>query len=384
MPTAQRTRFHPPLALLLVLTAVPAHGDPPPPAGMKPYTETIPGTGVTFDMVPIPGGRFMLGSPPTEKGRKEDEGPQVEVEVEPFFMGKHEVTWPEYQAFLDNFRRLAARPPQPIPADKAADAVTYPTPEYALETGPIFDRMGRGPGYPAVTMSHFAARQYCKWISKKTGRFYRLPTEAEWEYACRAGTKTAFSFGNDAKQLDAFAWHFDNSPLRDGDGAYRKVGQKQPNPWGLYDMHGNVAEWCIDEYRADWYASLARRGGVVHWSDAVRWPGGDSPYPRVVRGGSWESDAEDCRSAARLGSDRGLNRHDPTIPQSPFWLVNSFWIGFRVVAPVKEPGVEEKRRFWDVDDKVTRRTLEEPEPARQGRYMREWIPPPAMKEPVRE
>src|SRR5207253_5739812 len=137
--------------------------------------------------------------------------------------------------FLQTYHRIAGldsdkRPA--IPAAKMADAVTYPTPMYELEAGPILDRMGRREKFPAVIMSQFAARQYTKWLSKKTGRFYRLPTEAEWEYACRAGTTTAYSFGDDPKQLGDYAWYFDNSAVK-GENAYREVGLKKPNPWGL-------------------------------------------------------------------------------------------------------------------------------------------------------
>jgi formylglycine-generating enzyme required for sulfatase activity len=172
------------------------------PAGdAKPFTQTIPGSTITFDMVPIPAGKFLMGSPATEKGRKEDEGPQFQVQVDPFFMGKYTVTQTEYNYFLSNYQRLASAGAPTIPKDKLADAVTYPTPMYELEAGPVLDRMGRGANFPAVIMSQFAARQYTKWLSKKTGRFYRLPTEAEWEYACRAGTTTAYSFGDDPALL---------------------------------------------------------------------------------------------------------------------------------------------------------------------------------------
>jgi formylglycine-generating enzyme required for sulfatase activity len=180
---------------------------------LKPFVQRIVGADVTFEMVPIKGGTFKMGSPSGEDKRKDDEGPQVEVDVDPFYMGSHEVSWAEYNLFTQNYHRLGGldadkRPA--IPADKLADAVTYPTPMYELEAGPILDRMGRGPKFPAVIMSQFAARQYTKWLSKKTGRFYRLPTEAEWEYACRAGTETAYSFGNDAEKLKDYGWYFDN------------------------------------------------------------------------------------------------------------------------------------------------------------------------------
>src|SRR5687768_14891461 len=205
------------------------------PAEMKPFTQSIPGTEASFDLVPIPAGTFKMGSPSGEAKREDDEGPQFDVEVDAFYMGKYEVTWSEYEPFLQNYHRLAGLPAEKrpaIPADKMAQAVTYPTPMYELEAGPKLDKMGRGGKYPAVIMSQFAARQYCKWLSKKTGRFYRLPTEAEWEYAARAGTTTAYSFGDDPKKLEDYAWYFENSENEDQDAVYREVGQKKPNSWG--------------------------------------------------------------------------------------------------------------------------------------------------------
>jgi formylglycine-generating enzyme required for sulfatase activity len=170
-------------------------------------------------------------------------------------MGKYEVTQSEYMTFADRYSKI---PPNAatIPQDKLADAVTYPTPLYEVDAGPILQRMGRGGQFPAVIMSHYSARQYTKWLSKKTGRFYRLPTEAELENACRAGSTSAYGFGDDPAKLAAYAWYFENSKVENKP-SYHEVGKKQPNSWGLYDMHGNVAELVIDQYDAARYKQLS-------------------------------------------------------------------------------------------------------------------------------
>ena len=202
---------------------------------MKPYTNTIPGTQVSFAMVPIPGGEFVMGSPDSEPGRKPDEGPQHKVKISPFWMGQCEVTWNEYELFMypDEERRTRATIPTDAAGDKLADAVTHPSKPYVeMSFG-----MGKD-GFPAIAMTQHAANKYCQWLSAKTGQFYRLPTEAEWEYAARAGTTTAYFFGDDASKLGEYAWFEQNSDFK-----YQKVGKKKPNPWGLYDICGNVVEW---------------------------------------------------------------------------------------------------------------------------------------------
>jgi formylglycine-generating enzyme required for sulfatase activity len=294
-------------------------------------------------MTPIPGGKFLLGSPAGEEGRKEDEGPQIEVEVSPFWMGTYEVTWAEYKEYMkmhDLFKKLSMAKLLPITDENKAYVVTAPSNLY----DPTFTfQFGEDPRQPAITMSQFAAKQYTKWLSGLSGVVYRLPTEAEWEYACRAGTTTRYSFGNDEAALADHAWYMDNA-----DESTHKVGEKKPNPWGLFDMHGNVAEWVLDEYTENGYQKLA---GKSHKAlDAVQWP--TKLFPRVIRGGSWDDDAAGCRSAARRGTDDDAYREeDPNFPKSPWWFTSGHGlaVGMRIIRPLNPPPHDQCGKFWDAD-----------------------------------
>lgn len=319
------------LWLLLAAGGVASHRvsgwmDSPAPEKMTRYVETIPGTGVQFELVPIPGGTFTMGSPAGEAGRREDEGPEHEVTLKSFWMGTTEVTWDEYDqfAFSHDIKRkqlqktdLAKQPE----SEKVADALTRPTPPYADQT------FGLGhDGQPALCITWHAAMEYCHWLSTKTRRTYRLPTEAEWEYACRAGSKTAYSFG-DASQLKDYAWYVQNS-----DGKPQKIGTKKANAWGLRDMHGNVAEWCLDRYDSVFYATF--KSGLPALSPVLL-PTGER-YPHVVRGGSWDDDPSFLRSAARRTSEEDWSMLDPQQPKSIWWHTNATFVGFRVVRPAEE------------------------------------------------
>jgi formylglycine-generating enzyme required for sulfatase activity len=189
-------------------------------------------------------------------------------------------------------------------------------------------------------MTDHSARTFCKWLSAKTGRYYRLPTEAEWEYACRAGTTTAYSFGDDPVELGDHAWYFENS-----NEAYQKVGKKKPNPWGLYDMHGNVAEWVLDQYDEAGYELLKESK-----QDPLANP--KTEYPRIVRGGGWNQFPEDCRSAARQASDPEWKKQDPQSPKSIWYHTDARHVGFRIVRPLVEPKDEEKEAKWDKAEPV--------------------------------
>lgn len=298
-------------------------------ADIKNYTETIPDTTVKFDMVAIPGGTFHMGSPAGEKGREEEEGPQFEVAIRPFWMGKCEVSWDEYDPW---WRQMPGDKGNQIQAEEQLvkkaikqpefDALSRPTPPYMDET------FGRGrETYPVICITHHAAMEYCRWLSQKTGKMYRLPTEAEWEYACRAGSKTAYSFGDDAAKLDEYAWFVDNS-----DDTTHPIGKKKPNAWGLHDIHGNVSEWCIDGYSAKAYTGFAAKTPAL---SPVLLPG-PSRYPHVARGGSWAEKASRLRSATRRGSAKNWIKQDPQRPQSIWWLTDAEFVGLRLVRPVDQ------------------------------------------------
>ena len=293
---------------------------------LAPYAREISGTGLKLEMVPIKAGTFTIGSPRTEKKRKRDEGPQRKVAIDAFWMGKYEVTWELYEQWAYSLEKRA-RKTEPTERDKAADAVTRPTPPY---TDMTFS-MGRE-GFPAICMTQLAAKTFCKWLSAKTGEYYRLPTEAEWEYACRAGTTTAWSFGDDKKQLDDYAWFSKNSK-----GRYHKVGGKKPNPWGLYDMHGNVAEWCLDQYAVGW--SKLKDGARNPFAKPTEL------YPRVVRGGNWRHRDTLSRSAARVASSEQWKMQDPQFPQSIWYHTDALYVGFRVVRPLAPPTDEQRKQF---------------------------------------
>lgn len=302
------------------------------PTDMRPYTNTIPGTRVTYVMIPVPGGEYEIGSPEGEPGRKPDEGPRQRVKISPFWIGRCEVTWNEYELFMypDDEKKLRNEFPTTDEVNQVSDAVNRPSKPYTeMSFG-----MGRD-GYPAICMTQHSANKYCHWLSAKTGHFYRLPTEAEWEYACRAGTTTAYSFGDDANRLEDYAWFEEN-----GDFKYQKVGRKKPNPWGLYDMHGNVWEWCLDEYVSDYATLFAKTGHVDPWYKAT------VPYPHVVRGGSYDDPPDRLRSAARRASDRTWKMRDPQLPKSIWWHSDAPWVGFRIVRPFHVPEAEQLRKYW--------------------------------------
>jgi len=293
-------------------------------AQQQSYTQQIEGTKLSFTMQAIPAGEFLMGS---KKG-KADEQPLHRVKLDAFWMGTYELTWDLYEPFLYKDYETS-HSTGPVPAN--VDAVTRPTKPYLDMT------FGMGKeNHPALAMTHYNAIQYCKWLYARTGVFYRLPTEAEWEYACRAGSTGEYSFGDDPALLADYGWFKGNSG-----GKTHPAGQKKPNKWGLFDLYGNVGEWTYDQYEADFYARKKDQTVI----NPVAAPA--KLYAHVIRGGSYEDAPQDLRSAARLASDPAWKQLDPQIPKSNWWFPEAPFIGMRLVRPLNTPSKAEIMAYYD-------------------------------------
>ena len=273
-----------------------------------------------------------MGSPLYEKNRLADEGPVRKVKIDSFWMAKYETTWNLYTLFmareLDNLQQSFSKNSEVnIDVDGVSGATT---PYVEMSFG-----MGTE-GYPAISMTQLAAKKFCQWLSAMTGNFYRLPTEAEWEYACRAESESSYYFGNDSNDLDKYGWYKNNSNNK-----YQKVGQKLPNKWGLYDMHGNVSEWTLDAYDTSFYSNSKTEIDNNPYNQP------EKLYPRVVRGGSWKSSNYRLRSASRQASSKQWKKQDPQIPRSKWWHTDAQFVGFRIVRPFITPPVDEQNKYWN-------------------------------------
>ena len=316
------------------------------------FAEQIPGTSVSFNMVAISGGTFEMGSKENEPFRKKDEGPVRDVTVSSFFMAETEVTWDMYWAFYSETMSEGRTPPSTVIAANErtkqtifehinkktnnfagieVDAISGPTPPFGFP-----DQGWGGTDRPAIMMTHYAAEMFCVWLSQKTGKLYRLPTEAEWEYAARGGTQTPYFFDGDPKKfsgkgflgkifgadttsISTYIFYEKNSRNKTGEPA--RIGK---NPFGLKNMLGNVLEYCSDWYAPDAYSQTA--------AQVTNPKGPQTGTEHVVRGGNYLSKPEDLRSAARFATQHEQwMKTDPQMPKSIWWYSDIKGIGFRVV-----------------------------------------------------
>jgi len=316
---------------------------------MVPYTATIPGTEIEFAMEPIPGGSFQMGN---EDG-DDDEQPTFKVELKPFWIAKYEITWGEYQRYMQMekaIKALQATGVRVVEADNEIDAVTAPS---ALYDTSFTYNAGQESDQAAATITQYAAKQYTKWLSLSDGMFYRLPYEAEWEYACRAGTDTKFYFGDESDDLEEHAWFENNS----GEERHT-VGELLPNPWGLHDMYGNVSEWVLDQYSEEGYvqAKEFEEGKTATLEESYNKP--TILYPRTIRGGSFLQDDEECNSFARFPShSKDWRSTDPNYPKSPWWFTDepATGVGFRIVRQFEPATRDEKEDVWKADLEKTKK-----------------------------
>ena len=290
----------------------------------KEYDQRIEGTDITFKMVPIEGGIFTIGASKKDKNAETDELPRKQVELSSFWMGAFEVTHGEFLLFRDITRDL-------LPNGEMNDVViSRPSSPYEDPSKGLGDKDRE----PAVGMTQYSALSYCRWLYQRTGIFYRLPTELEWEYAAGAGMDGLYFFGKKKGKLKDYAWYGENS-----NGEFHEVGLKEPNPNGLYDIYGNVAEWCLDQYYPDFYSTIKE-------NEKDPWGKPTALNPRSVRGGSFKDDALSCRTSNRERSIDKWKARDPQIPKSFWWNTDSEFVGFRLVRPLKQPTKEEAEAFF--------------------------------------
>lgn len=285
------------------------------------YTQNVKDETIAIEMIAVKGGSFLMGANTDDSTRNDNEKPSHEVEVGDFWIGKYEINWEQYDAFV--FGKFSPEKFKDVKVlnELGIDAVSGATPPYV----DMSFNMGKGTA-PAVNMTQYAAIMYCKWLTSKTGVFYRLPTEAEWEYVCKKG-KT-----DEASNLKNVAWYDENTNDK-----YEKTGLKEANNLGIHDLLGNVSEWVMDQYDANFYKLSSK---VNPWNKPTEL------YPRVVRGGSWKDTKDKLCCTARGQSKQKWKRRDPQIPKSDWWHTNAPFVGFRVVRPKVQPSKEEIKTYW--------------------------------------
>lgn len=287
------------------------------------FQQKIPNSDLSIDMILIPEGKLNFNKNFSADSLNDSSF----VSLSSFYISQFEITWDIYQLFMDE--EYNAVDSSFIRGNEILkiDGISGPTTPY------IDMSLGMGlEGYPAVNMTHYAASKFCEWLSSITGNYFRLPTEAEWEYASIGRNDTFYLQDDTIFSIADKAWFEKNSNNK-----YHKVGVKKPNSWGLYDMFGNVSEWVADSYVPQSERKLI--------NDPFEF--NESKHPKVYKGGSWKDDSTIVNSYSRMFSNTRLQRRDPQIPKSKWWNTDAPFLGFRVVSPTKIESDEIKFRFWN-------------------------------------
>jgi len=291
----------------------------------KDYTQEINEESISIALVAVEGGNFKMGN--KNATQNSEEKPLHDVVVDDFWMGKYEITWNQYDTFVyghhteEIFVTISKQKELGIDGISGASA-----PYVDMSFG-----MGKE-NYPAVNMTQYAALMYCKWLTAKTGIFYRLPTEAEWEYVCKNGET------DNNVELNQIAWYYENANSK-----YQRTGSKKANLLGVHDLLGNVSEWVLDQYSETYYANSPKQNP---------WNVPKELYPIVVRGGSWIDTADKICCTKRGLSQSKWKKRDPQIPKSNWWFTDASFVGFRIVRPKLQPSKEEIKKYWlePIDD----------------------------------
>jgi formylglycine-generating enzyme required for sulfatase activity len=282
--------------------AAPPRANAPEPAATssKPiaWSQKISGTTLAIDLVALPAGSIETDDPNAR-------GAKRALDLSAFSISKLEIPWEAYDAFVFGLDKPSPDGSGASSASDATDAVTRPSHPYIT-----MDRGYGHAGYPAISVSFHGAEEFCRWLTIKSGRKFRLPTESEWEYACRAGDRASVPFDGDLRALDAHAWYRANAQAKT-----HPCGAKEPNAWGLGDMLGNAGEWCT---------SADGKG--------------------VVRGGSFRDEAEAVTFRARKPADPAWNKSDPQLPRGIWWLADGGFVGFRIVCEAAGDSVRESAK----------------------------------------
>jgi formylglycine-generating enzyme required for sulfatase activity len=271
------------------------------------FTQVLPGTDIAIEMVYIPS---------TGKNTAKVKDTNTSTAI---YISKYEITWDLYKLFLERTIDKEENMDRLDQVNISVDGVTGATAPYVdMSIG-----MGSGAGLPVCNVTPLSASRFCQWLSARTGRFYRLPTEQEWEVSALAGAESTYFFGENVEELNEYAWISENS-----DRTYHPVGEKKPNRYGLYDVYGNVAEWALRKKMDN--------------------ENNREEFTPVLKGGGYHMYAKDISTAVYITPVPAWKERDPQFPRSKWWYTDAGFAGFRIVSPEKTPPESEFTQYWNV------------------------------------